>query len=284
MMEHAPLQAVSSPSGWSFCRPLALVMPVLLVLALVLPGCQSYGERRATPELLDEANTAYEQGKYVTAYRAAIQVANRENDPNRYVAAYIAGMSMWKLSELGAAENYLEQAGDSPDLQLAADADAALGLVYADLGKHQQAVNRLERAAPQLTGNDKAKAYLFAAISQQKLGQRAAARQNLIKARRYASDPQIREQIQQLLGVTGYTLQTGAFTKEQNARQAAQQLIAQTRSLSFGSPRILVVTKDGRRFYRVQIGSFSSFQQANSQRNALKAATGVEAIIVPLGG
>lgn len=257
-----------------------------LVLTGAMTGCESTPQASPddakAPQLLADADAAYDRGEYVTAYRTAIRVANRDTNPDRYLAAYIAGMSTWKLRDFTNAEFYLDMARQSPDPQLAADARAALGLVYAEMGQHEKAVRELLAAVPKLTGNDRANAYLFAAISQQKLGQRPAARSNLILAQRFATDAGIRDQINELLGVTGYTLQSGAFSKEQNARKAAQNLAQRASSLNLGRTRILVVNREGRRFYRVQIGEFSSTDAANRARNSLRSATGIEAIITPL--
>lgn len=260
----------------------------LAVVGGLLSGCATNDpidvESGPPAEILAHANDAYDHGAYVTAYRNAIQLANRTREPEHYLAAYIAGMSLWKLDDRSRAVYYLSIAKNSPDSGLAADALAALGLIHAEMGKHEQAVKELLAAAPKLAGDDCANAYLFAAISQQKLGQQAAARSNLLIAQRYAADPAIRSQINQLLGVTGYTLQTGAYTKEANARQAAGRLLTQSSSLNLGSPRILVITKDGKRYYRVQLGQFATVDSANRGRNTLRSAANVEAIIVPLGG
>ena len=265
----------------------------LLAMVFTLGGCASNSSTNKgsgwmstgqSAKLLTEANQAYDREQYVTAYRKAIQVANREHNPDRFLAAYIAGMSTMKLRDHPKAVFYLDIAKQSSDRQLAADAEAALGLNHAQMGKHDLAIRELLNAAPGLQGNDKANAYLFAAISQQKLGRRSAARTNLLLASQNATDPALRQQINQLLGVTGYTLQTGAFTKENNARTAAQKLAGQARPLNMGQARILVITQNGRKFYRVQIGRFTSFDSANRSRNDLRNRTGVSSIIVPLSG
>ena len=261
----------------------AALLSVAMILALT--GCQSSGpstDDANSDQLLAQADELYDRGEYVSAYRTAIRVANRENNPDRYLAGYIAGMSTWKLKDYVNARYYLKIAKQSRDPQLAADAQAALGLVQAELGKHREAVSELLEAAPKLTGNDRANAYLFAAISQQKLGQQQSARTNLLLARRYATAPGIRDQINDLLGVTGYTLQTGAFTKEPNARKAAQQLATTAAPLNLGRTRILSITRDGKRYYRVQIGEYASVAAANRARNSLSKNTGMESIIAPL--
>lgn len=265
---------------------LLLCCGLLAVVTLVMTGCESTPQASAddanATELIAQADAAYDRGEYVTAYRTAIRVANRQNNPDRHLAAYIAGMSTWKLRDYTNAAFYLDSAKQAADPQLAADAQAALGLVHAETGQHDKAVAELLAAAPNLTGNDRANAYLFAAISQQKLGQRTSARTNLLLAQRYATDAAIRDQVNELLGVTGYTLQTGAFTKDQNARKAAQELAAKAQPLNIGRTRILAITRDGRQFYRVQIGQFVSTEAANRARNTLKSATGLESIITPL--
>lgn len=286
----APTPRPTSPRDRLPRTRAAALACLMIALTFTLGGCETVTSVKQmlgaddinSEQLLAEADEAYDKGEYVTAYQTAIRVANREGNPDRYLAAYIAGMSQLKLRDYNTTTYYLNLAKQSPDPQLAADAQAGLGLFYADWGSHRKAITELLAAAPKLTGNDRANAYLFAAISQQKIGQRANARTNLLLAQRYATAPSLKNQIDQMIGVTGYTLQTGAFTKETNARQAAQELATKARPLNLGKARILVINRDGKRFYRVQVGQFASTESANQARNALNQSTGLHAIITPL--
>jgi tetratricopeptide (TPR) repeat protein len=232
------------------------------------------------PQSISTLTDTYNQGNYAAAYEDGARLARSNSAVQRDNAAYIAGLSAQKLGRLKDAETYLRQAAASRDAQLAGDALASLGLVYAESARHDLAARELLRAADKLTdSHQRANAFLYAAISQQKLGQWAQAKTNLVLARNANPDPAFQRRIAEQLTVNGYALQTGAFSEPDNARRAAQQLASKAKSLRLGTPRLVqTVNRAGQSLTAVQVGEFATFAAAQDARDRL----GGSAIIVPL--
>jgi tetratricopeptide (TPR) repeat protein len=248
---------------------------VILSLSMMLAGCES----RSYPQVLADASAAFNAGDYDSAYRDSIRVVRNSEGDMRYEAAFIAGSSAYKKGDLRSAALYLRRAALSKDPTLAADASATLGMVFAELGRYHDSAVALLDASQHLAGEDRARAFFYAAIAQQKLGRWPQARTNLILARGATSDEAFREQVNDQLHVTGYTLQTGAFSSAGNAEQAVGALQSRAADASVGQPRVSTETANGRTIYHVQIGEFTSFDSARQARTRLGES---QAIIVPL--
>src|SRR5690606_25084598 len=165
------------------------VAALLVALLTLLPGCQ----RQLRPGQVADASAAYQAGQYQRAYRQAAAVASTAGAPNRDQAALVAGLAAQQLNDWDAAERYLLQAAFSDDPLVAGDALASLGLAYAKREQYGKSAQALLKAAPRLQGQDRANAYFYAAIAQQKLGQWAQARTNFVLARNASSDPSFRQ-------------------------------------------------------------------------------------------
>ena len=244
-------------------------------LLCVLAGCA--GPARDTA--LRNTVTAYERGRYAQAYRMAVQ-ASGPGGRGGAQAAYLAGLAAQKLNRPDAAQRHLSRAARSDDPTLAADARASLGLLHHARGRYRAAASALEQAGRQLTGEQRANAFFYAAIAHQKQDQWAQARTDLILARAATRDANLRRRIEQRLAVTGYTIQVGAFTKRANAQRAAQRLAAEARRAGLGAPRLNRARNDaGRRITLVQVGRFTSFRAAHAARRRLSVD---QAIVVPI--
>jgi tetratricopeptide (TPR) repeat protein len=230
-------------------------------------------------DALASAKASYQAGQYEQAYRLAV---SRTQGDGRTAAqaAYLAGMSAQKLRRVDDAERYLRQASQGTDAGVAGDAMVALGLLYAEHGRHAQAAATFLAVAPRLTGDGRAQAYLHAALSQQKLGQFAQARTNLSLAMGATQNPALRARISDVMAVTGYTLQVGAFGDQARALAAAQAIAPRAVQLNLGQP-VLAPRTDatGRTLTAVQLGSFATFDAANRAKAQLGDAS---AVIVPL--
>jgi hypothetical protein len=257
---------------------LATLLLVTCTVALV--GCQnsafkgtyledSYVDQAPTASI-EEVTVAYKQGDYQTAYDLGEGIAWDRYRDDRYEAAYLAGLSAQSLSQLQRADKMLNKAKGSPDPSLATDAADALGLVYSQQERYAEAQRELLWAAERLDGERKARAYFYAGIAQQKLGQWSQSRTTLVLARGLTRDAGFKQQIDQQVNVTGWTLQLGAFTDRESARSLAESIAAKSRDMKLGLPRLVDgTTGDGEAVTFVHVGQFTSYQSATRYRDAL---------------
>lgn len=248
---------------------------VLVTLTLGSVACQ----KQVLPDQLQQANAAFAAGDYRRSYRLASHMAEVNRVSGRDDAALIAGLSAQRLGNTRAAERFLIQAAHSRDAGIAGDALASLGLLYSEQGRYDKAADVLLLGAQRLSGQSRANAYFYAAIAQQKLGRTAQARDTFVLARNNSRDPQFIQRVNEMLDVTGYTLQIGAFKEPENARRAAEEIAERAISLRLGYPKIVGITgRDGEPMSAVQVGSFATFDSASQVRTQLGEST----MVVPL--
>ncbi|MEM1355489.1 MAG: SPOR domain-containing protein [Planctomycetota bacterium] len=263
----------------------ATALCLAALLALPLAGCRNSGLKGTALEgtyvdqgptgTVDQARTAYRNGQYDLAYQVAAPIADDIFADDRIDAAYIAGLAGKQVGYLDASAKYLNQALQSKDEQLKTDAAATLGLVYSQQGRYRPAAETLLWAAPRMTGEDAAQAYYYAGIAQQKLGFWSQARTTLILARGATADAGFRQQIEQQIAVTGWTLQVGAFTDAQLAQDQAETVARRAQNMGLGLPRLVPGrAADGTSMTFVHVGQFTSYQSATRYRDQL-GATGV---------
>ncbi|MEM9348136.1 MAG: SPOR domain-containing protein [Planctomycetota bacterium] len=255
--------------------------PALLVaFAVAMIGCQNSAFKdtyfedtyidQGSNATIEEVSVAYGQGDYQAAYDMGRQIAWDRFRNDRYEAAYLAGLSAQSLGQLRNADTMLNRAKATPDPSLATDAADALGLVYSQQGRYAEAQRELLWAAERLDGERKARAYFYAGIAQQKLGQWSQARTTLVLARGTTRDAGFRQQIDDQVQVTGWTLQLGAFTDRSSARDLAESIAAKSRDLKLGLPRLVSgATSSNEPVTFVHVGQFTSFQSATRYRDAL---------------
>jgi len=237
---------------------------VLLLAVVSMGGC-----RASEPSVtLADANDAYQRGDYQQAYAFASDIASAEPSLDSEQAAYIAGLSAGELGNTDQAVRYLRKAAEGFDRKLAADAGIMLGLAYSQQERYALASDALLTAAPVLTGEDRAKAYFYAAVAQQKLGRWPNARDQLTLARAASADPAFRKQIEEQLAVNGYTLQIGSFRNADNAQAAADGIAQTAKQVGIGAPRLIPnASKPGQTL--VHIGRFTTYHSAASYRERL---------------
>ncbi|MEO0587838.1 MAG: hypothetical protein AAF078_09375, partial [Planctomycetota bacterium] len=175
---------------------------LLAAATLAVSGCQG----PADSGTLADAQIYFDAGDYPSALDNAERAARSDDPVLAESGAYIAGLSAARLDRPDLAAGYLATAAGSDDLALASDASAELGLLERARGNHAAAARAFEQSARGLTGDDRAQALLYAAISQQRLGRWTQARTNLLAARAAVVDPALLEAIDNQLPVTGYTL------------------------------------------------------------------------------
>lgn len=238
----------------------------LFVVTALLCGCAATNNSRDIAQI----SNAYHQGQYARAYQMAVPVARSYDSSSRAIASYYAGLSAEKLNKLNEASSYLLRATRSNDQGLSADAAAALGLVYSKLGDYKAATNAFYLAATKMTGEAQAKALLYEAIAQQKLGQFSKARANLVIARSLSRSASLKRKINSQMAITGYTIQVGAFSDKSRAKKAAQKWAKKIKSMNLGLPRMVSSTNSsGKHMILVQIGRFSTYASARISRQQL---------------
>ncbi|MCC7407119.1 MAG: SPOR domain-containing protein [Phycisphaeraceae bacterium] len=243
-------------------RMRAATWVVLLAGLSLLAGCQG----KQSQVSLSDAYAAYDRGDYRSSYQMARMVAG--SGKANHEAAYLAGLSAYRLGTYPMAARYLGVATASPQKKLAGDAYASLGMTYASMGRFADSGIAYEQAAKRLSGQDQANAYYYSAIEFQKQGRWSQARSNLVLARAASNDENFKRQATEMMAVTGFTLQTGFFTVRDNAQRAAEQVGYLTKKLRMGQPRIVpAVDAQGRSGYLVQVGQFSSYPSALASKD-----------------
>lgn len=252
-------------------------LAVVMTIGAMLGGCATLND---SPDLA-KASSAYQAGEYARTYQLASPLASTYIGEGSYHAAYLAGLSAEQLGRPSTAAMYLRMASRSDDKTLSGDAAAALGMLYAKQGRYRESAEALKQAAGQLTGENQAHAYFYEGIAEQKLGLWSQARMHLVIARSKTNSPSFQQQINEQIDVTGYTLQTGAFSDRARAKAAAQKLAEKARGKQIGLPRLVRSDSSSGNgsLTLVQIGQFSSFDSANHARQILGND---QAIIVPL--
>lgn len=258
-------------------RQSTFIARITICLAVaVLAGCKS----TQPTQRIDKARAAYQQGNYPAAYEQSVQLTAGSGRVAEE-AAYVAGMSAYHMNNFSAAEPYLLRASKSTDRSLSGDAFSTLGLMYSRQERYDRASEALTGAAERVAGEDRANAYFYAAVAQQKLGWWPQARATLMLARASSKNAEFLRRVDEYLATTGFTLQLGAFADLARAQQHAKQFAPRTQSLRLGDPRVVQgVDESGNTIYRVHVGRFTSYASAAGIRSQL--GTG-DCIIVPLG-
>ena len=247
----------------------------VLAGSCLLSGCQA--DRAADMQTI---NAAYDRGDYKTAYSKSTQIVMlpTSTPDNAGQAMYMAGMSAFRLNDLPNAQMWLERAIQSSDPKLVADSKAMLGLVSSQQGLYDKAAENLVSAAEAMQGQDKANAYFYAGVAQQKSGRWPQARVNLSMALSATQDELFRQKVRDQMKITGYTLQLGAFSSADAGSKLAAKYAAKAVELKLGTPRVVATTDpDGKALHLVQIGQFTSFPTAVMWRDKLGASAAIVA-------
>lgn len=266
-------------------RILRSLLPLLGLAFLVASGCAS-SKPAAVPA---DAGTLFSQGKYAAAYAAASQDANAKRGTPHDKSALIAGLSAYHLGKPGDAHRWLIPLADNSNPVIAGRANATLGSLAASQGTNGSAADYFTKAATRLTGDDAARALMYAGDARRAQGRHADATTLYEQSReRVQADAQLRLAVGDRLAgrsspvarggsgtgssTTAYTVQAGLFSR----RSAADQLL---RSLPVRDQARVVSTRDsaGRDLFAVRVGRFSSKSQADTVRKRLGAGAFVMA-------
>lgn len=236
-----------------------------------LTGCSSDGGSSQATIAED-----YDAGNYESAYKRAVQVANRSSGRAKDEASLYAGLSAQSMGDTAEAEKWLAPLTSSSDSAIAGRAGAALGVLEMDRGNHQRAVTLLEQASRNLSGDDAARALYYAGQSYEAMGNNAQATAKYREASSLAMDSSLKSQIDSRMsaggqtaggGSGGYSIQLGAFGNRANADKLASQVAGQAESLGFGQPRVAQKQDgSGRTLWVVYVGRFPSLQEASKAK------------------
>lgn len=254
------------------------VTPVALAaLIAVAPGCSS--STPATNAASTDYEALYKRREYTKAYQAASAAYTKTTGLERDRAALTAGLACAALEppKEADAKKWLTPLTQSVDGRIAGTAGATLGMISQRKSQHTEAATLLTTASEKLTGNDKARAEMFAGDSLQALGRSAEAKAMYDRAVTDASDRLLAQQVQARLSTiasgtsaTGsFTLQFGSFTDLQKAQASATKLRAKATSAGLAAPRVVSSTADGKTMHSVRLGRFATRAEAQAAQRKL---------------
>lgn len=266
----------------------SLAVIATFVLSFALGGCASGGPRgRGSGDYVK----SFEGGRYAEAYELASKASQQGSGFKRDQASLIAGLSAQALNRNTDAEKFLEPLVSNGDPKIASEASAALGLVCAETGKHDKAVDLLAKAGRAMEGDQAARAFMYAGDSYKSLGKATEARGMWSLAQtKVTNDAALRTMIGDRLsaatnpppappavtkptkGATQFTVQVGAFSNFTNA----QKQLARFRA--YGSPRVVEITRSGKKLFVVRVGAYAN--RADADRVAKNI--GAEAKVMPM--
>jgi cell division septation protein DedD len=268
-------------------RPSAIhALATLLVVAAAMSsaGCEGRGQRG-----LDRSIAAYDAGDYARAYDLADAAAgDARTTKDADEAAYLAGMSAYRLGRYQDAERWLTQAARSGDRWLAGQAGVTLGSTQLQLGRTAEAGRTFARAAEKLDDEEARRARLAAGNAFRDIGDttRADEQFRLAGATAATTPRSVSEPVGASpsprtatsptttpVAATGdFTLQGGAFRDEAKARARAEELRSRSVRAGLGEPRVLTKrAADGTLLFVVQMGAFRDRSAANTALSRLSA-------------
>lgn len=239
----------------------------LVVMALIVTACAGHGGSAFVRD--------YQAGRHAAALRGARSAALSSTGAARDEAALIAGLSAQALGDDASARAWLEPLLASRDRSVAARARAGLGLIAQRQGDHERAAALLAEASVALTGDDAARAALYAGQSLRALGRVEPAQREYRRAATLARSAEVRALAERRLGEGRFTIQVGAFTSRRNAERARRRADTSAAGLGLGPARVVVARRDGRAVYLVQVGEFATRADAVRAR----ARLGPDAIV-----
>jgi hypothetical protein len=211
---------------------------------------------------------------------------------NHDQAALIAGLSARALDRNEDAKRWLGPLTSNADASIAGRAAAGMGSISQDEHHYQVALEYFTRAGSRLSGDDGAKALMYAGDCLRYLHRSAEATAMYTQAKaKVVSDQSLRIEIGDRLNGSGpaapatagaspstgkgkFTVQAGAFSTLKRASSEAKQL-------SSKGPTRTVPIKDhsGRSLYAVQVGRFQTKQDAEQLRKALGPSAVVAEVV-----
>lgn len=268
-------------------RPAARLGPAALVLLtaafagpalLWSSGCESSSGTRAETPAVDY-ELLYTKGDYAKAHQAASSAYAKSTGVLRERAALTAGLSVAAMQppKEAEAQRWLRPLVTSENAAIAGSAAATLGMMAQRSGKHTEAVTLLTSASDKLSGNDQARAKMFAGDSLQALGKGPESREMYAQAAAVATESLLKVQItsrQNTLPEAGpvkgsFTIQVGAFSDPKKAKAAADRLAGKTAAAGIPAPRVVQTSSKNGTVHAVRIGRFATRAEAQAAQQKL---------------
>jgi tetratricopeptide (TPR) repeat protein len=226
-----------------------------------LGGCASTPSRGSDVQM---AVDRYEAGRYDECYHEAMDLLKTESGDDRAAAAYLAGLSAYRLDRREEAELRLRTAAEGGDREVTARAQAMLGVIRLEQGRYQDARGLLRDASPGLDESDAREATRLADSA---AGGPVVETEWMATSLQTSSTP--RHATSSGDGAC-FALQAGAFREEDRAQTVARELTGVLRN-RMADPVQIIATKDswGRSLHLVHFGAFTTRQEAASFRRQL---------------
>jgi hypothetical protein len=235
------------------------------LLAAVAVGLLAHVGCSSGPAALDQAIRDYDNEHYDVAFTNASQAHPHLHGTDRDQAAYVAGLSAYRLDDLSEAEEYLRLAAASSDPTTAARARGMLGEILMERRRPAEAAVAFGAAADGLHGNDARLAAQRAARAYEAARDPAAAARWRERADGIANE----RTVDGCADCARFSLQVGAFLSQDRARAAADDAERAAKRLTLGAARITPRREAGRTLHVVQIGQFQSRKAAQHARQVL---------------
>jgi len=252
----------------------AILTVLVAVSAMIQVGCSSShkGAQQDYREL-------YSQHRYAEAYKAALEAETSGSSVQKEQAALIAGLSAAALDKYDESDKILRPLIKSGDQTVSGKAEAQVGLNAYKQDRHAEASELLTDAATKLTGDEAARASMYAGDALRAQGRTSEAKASYERAQgQVQGDSTLKVLISdrlaavsgtQTTGTGQFTVQLGAFSSWQRAQVQADRYRARAQSAGLASPRIVQTTnQQGVKVYAVRVGRFANRSAAeNVQRN-----------------
>ena len=256
-----PQSRISKLAVFMFC----------LAILISNAGCES--QQRTTD--YDNAIAAYEAGRYDTAQSSAVAAMAGERGRAKQRAAYVAGISAFRLRDFDVAENRLLTSVQSRDAQVAGRSYATLGLIRLNQGRRADADQYFRRAAEILPSVEAETARRSIRTTGAVTRSPAAVSADITPIN-HGGSLRRTSRTQHATSTPPYVLQVGAFKSQSNAEQARRQAEVLAKKHQLGQVRIVTRTNratPSQTLYIVQLGRFDSKQQAIDMRRRLGRAS-----------
>jgi tetratricopeptide (TPR) repeat protein len=267
-------------------QPLLRRTALLLALACLpawLAGCGQRAQKQIT-----EAESSYNEGRYEEAYQQAVaaekvarESGQKGKNPQVASAAYLAGLSAYRLDRLDEAQRQLDVAIEAGEGEAAGRAYAQRGAVFLRQGRFMAASVDYDQAALLLGGEDAAKAKEQSAAARRAAGDSSSGSTVVLggggglsvsasttpggsSARPGASAPALPSVR------TSWTLQVACFRDRAAAERQAKALAGAAQAHGLAAPRLLSEENPTLGpVYCVVIGEFATKAGAEQARERL---------------
>lgn len=253
--------------------------PITLIVFISLSGC---GSKEKTGDM-NAAVADFNSGRYAQSREAANQAMNTSTGTAKDEATYLAGLSAYQLGDTDEAERRWIVSANSSNEETAANSKAMLGQLKLDQNRPREAAELLSDAATHLQGEDAKQAAHRAGLAYQEAGDQANAQKWLAMGGQSSAFRQTATASSSSLSKSspnskpvsaaspnGYALQVGAFNEISRARRAAQDAERLAKKQGVGPVKMFSKHDDrGRRFFIVQLGNFTTRDEATAARTKL---------------